>query len=204
MKERPILFSGPMVRAILEGTKTQTRRVVQPQPAQQLYQISDSIEFAPRSARDADAPDWARCQTCPYGAPGDRLWVRETWQVDEAGPLQSRTLTGHVRYASDDRVRFCGIPKGAISPGTMLAPGRWRPSIHMPRWASRIDLEITGVRVERLQDISEADMCAEGLDRAPYGDPSAGFQVLWDMINAKRGYSWASNPWVWALEFQRV
>ena len=206
-KERPILFSAPMVRAILAGTKTQTRRVVKPQPRR----VDCGVPFG-------DAPAWARAEPgsmvmrCPYGQPGDRLWARETWaRDDEDGVLMYRADVGRDMNANAwEQGRLEGAPRY-----------RWRPSIHMPRWASRITLEITGVRVERLQDISEGDAIAEGVNRfhgmlkdedaaafnriGPVefnGFPIIRYGVLWESINGPA--SWDANPWVWVVEFNRV
>ena len=181
MKEHPIIFSGESVRAILDGRKTQTRRVVKPQPTEMGYgaplwskgdhSIGGKIELA----------KW-----CPYGQPGDRLWVRETW-TDEYGDL-------------------CYRADGEISAGKGDGPGwsaGWKSPFHMRREDSRITLEIVNVRVERLQEISEADTLAEGV--YPPDNPKdwkANFGVFWNTINAKRA-PWATNPWVWVLEFKR-
>ena len=182
MRERPILFSAPMVRAILEGRKTQTRRVARTPP------------HPVHGHRLAAA-------TCPYGQPGDRLWVRETW-----GPCD-----GGFCYRADE-------PEGSTAKPD---DGRWHPSIHMLREASRITLEVTGVRVERLQSISDDDAIAEGLERhaqSPLwkrgplstdqnivdwtGFPLLAFRSIWEAINGAE--SWAANPWVWVVEFRRV
>ena len=192
-----------MVRAILEGKKTQTRRVVKPQPLgvdgagsfSQVYRLGPAYLILGREAEDDDR-FWLRGSfdsersnpylACPYGAPGDRLWVRETWMCDEYG--RRHQSQGMVRYRATDAESM----------------GAWRPSIFMPRWASRITLEIEGVRVGRVQDISDDDALAEGA-RAPVGPlPRDTFALLWDRINEKRGYSWESNPWVWVVEFRRL
>lgn len=224
MRERPILFSAPMVRAILHGRKTQTRRVVKPQPAhwrylQPMWGTSpppNPVEFGERwlwREVGPDYPDDARDdRRCPYGVPGDRLWVRETW-----------ALVPRTAYARSEGVQQVLRPDDSHDAAVFAAdwerskPGRWRPSIHMPRWASRITLEITGVRVERLQDISEADARAEGCplthDGKPYDPPPpdvdswqgygrASFCLLWSKINGPG--SWDANPWVWVVEFKRV
>ena len=196
MKERPILFSGPMVRAILEGRKTQTRRVVKPQPptAFVTVRVEDGTQASwclrNQSAFDLpeSAADWLTLR-CPYGVPGDRLWVRETWG--------SCTTNGTVcsGYRADV----------ALRPEIEAGVDRWRPSIHMPRWASRLLLEVKAVRVERLQEISEDDAFAEGISGGDWlGNPVGTYRELWDSINAKRGHSWESNPWVWVVEFERV
>jgi hypothetical protein len=191
MKERPILFSAPMVRAILDGKKWMTRRVVKPQPARQVYQIDHTEYFAPGEYSDPDVPDYDAEVRCPYGRPGDRLWVRETWRCADYG--RRHQAQGMVHYRADAE-----------------SMGAWRPSIFMPRWASRLTLEVTGVRVERIQNISLDDMRAEGV--RPNNEASLlwretlteNFRTLWDDINAKRGYSWQANPWVWVIEFKRV
>ena len=184
MSERPILMSAPMVRSILAGKKTQTRRIVKGQYSGLPHMVGDDVAFLDKGRRTG--PD----QRCPYGVPGDRLWVRETHCAFERG---------HVHYAAD----FTRDPKGEREHGV-----RWTPSIHMPRWASRITLEITDVRVERLQEISEADAIAEGT--APYRLPVHparealrhvdGYAQLWDSINGAG--SWAANPWVWVVSFK--
>jgi hypothetical protein len=187
-----MIFSGPMVRAILEGRKTQTRRVVK----------SPGL---PRSSDNQWRDHIRRKSRCPYGVPGDRLWVRESHGQD---------VRGEVIYRADDqteRAREQGCEQGWVSQPL------WRSPIHMPRWASRLTLEVVSVRVERLQEISERDARAEGIERsvsgywhnyAPDGPTHLyardSFRTLWDSLNAARGDSWAANPWVWALEFRRV
>lgn len=205
MKERPILFSAPMVRAILGGNKTQTRRVVKPQPGTQM-----------ESVLQHNRPEWP----CPYGNPGVRLWVRETFadlrgtgiehRSDPSGPLQRYAFAADCLPGSyrDQARRDFGV--------------KWKPSIHMPRAASRITLEITGVRVERLSDCSETDAIAEGIERCEDGVgwrrgpvsgdipntatrtafPKLAYQSLWESINGTG--SWDANPWVWVVEFKRV
>lgn len=196
MKERPILFSGEMVRAILDGRKTMTRRVIKPQPRltpSGLWMRSGPCEerllYGTIRHEDGSTDKIHEWHDSPYGQPGDRLWVRETFACLE--PL-ARTP---IIYAADRG------PKDY----------RWRPSIHMPRWASRITLEIAAVRVERVQDITEKDVEAEGLSLQPWsgegpaGWPkTAGFAQLWDSLNAKRGYGWDANPWVWVISFKRI
>lgn len=197
MTDRPILFSGPMVRAILEGRKTQTRRLTNWERAVEERALTVMAErFA---AGEANA-------RCPYGVPGDRLWVRETWMTDyESDRLLKKPQ--FVRYrATDDRASTDGMG--------------WRPSIFMPRWACRLVLEVTAVRVERLQEIGETDAKAEGVefqddakeigrgwyshDRSCLFDTAAiAYRDLWDSLNAKRA-PWASNPWVWVIEFRRA
>ena len=199
MKERPILFSGPMVRAILAGTKTQTRRLVR-LPAHD-WALSGIPEFL---------------AVGPFGARGDRLWVREAWQVDAPrdGSWADTMFYGDrispldwipERYRTPAHV----LHRATWDDGTRSTALWWRPSIHMPRWASRLTLEVTEVRVQRLQDISEEDAKAEGVEMID-GDPTPPewwsyrqeFGHLWDSLNAKRA-PWDSNPWVWAVSFRR-
>lgn len=229
MKERPMHMSAPMVRALLAGTKTQTRRVIKPQPQMVTDRTIKTWDG------DADALLGLLTTTgksCPYGQPGDRLWVRETWQYADW------TQDGEpwIRYRADGAQRLCehvpeewadrltntwaGLSTG-IAIGEPAADRKWRPAIRMPRWASRILLEITAVRVERLRDISEADAQAEGCAvecMTPTGDDSGsaihgpgGYRALWDTINAAGSWdtingagSWDANPWVWVVEFKRV
>lgn len=185
--ERPILFSGPMVRAILEGRKTQTRRVVtKPVVLDWLDQFLPEFVAAPEN------------HLCPYGFAGDRLWVRETFAGDN--------LCGWVYRADHPNA---DIKAGELDDGEQSLR-RWVPSIHMPREASRLKLEVTGVRIERLQDISEADAKAEGVCCAP-GHPHGAadqhrgaFRALIESLNGKRGFGWATNPWMWVVEFRVV
>lgn len=238
-KERPILFSGEMVRAILEGRKTQTRRVLRTQP---LDVIPYQGELAGQRwvglmQRD---PNKGLIFKCKYGQAGDRLWVRESWRIDSwsddgevcvqwrADEKVSKWITAGEDYlvferlwiqSSDDCERS-GLEftdDGGYSWENGHSPCRWRPSIHMPRWASRITLEIVNVRVERVQDTSERDAIAEGIDEweemfrcGPDSDPCwtrdarHAYAWLWDSINARRGYGWDVNPWVWVIEFKQV
>lgn len=234
MTERPILFSGAMVRALLAGRKTQTRRLVN---ARDAGAISEAFFYADRETFAQLNGDPSRFLgiRCPYGAPGDRLWVRETW-----APCEAKVRKGHFQYAADGAVghevttnggerwwersgHTMGVSDERLSGMWVSKPSRWRPSIHMPRWASRLTLEVTGGRVERLQDITEADAIAEGVEMssryegrwrnyvreressgigATVGDARGSFCSLWESING--AYSWASNPWVWCVSFKRV
>ena len=188
-EERPIIFNSEMVRAILEDKKTQTRRPIKPQPdADGLARLAGQWVW-----NDTDAREYR----CPYGRPGDLLWVKETFATGIPG------CSSGVTYRADH------IDQNGDGPAN---PIKWRPSIHMPRWASRITLEITNVRVELLQDIPENDILAEGI--APprtdgmfaedeylekiYHD----FINLWDSIYVKRGLGWDANPWVWVIHFR--
>lgn len=193
MKERPILFSGPMVRAILEGRKTVTRREVKKSAALDCLAAGFEPSFltVPGNA-----------DLCPYGQPGDRLWVRETW---------ARVGTGDPGYLVYRATYPNCLPPGVENvPADIRDEGyRWRPSIHMPRAASRILLEITAVRVERLQEISEEQARAEGYpadrERETGGsglDAWLWFRSLWGEINGPEAFS--ANPWVWVVEFKRV
>lgn len=190
MREHPILFSAPMILAILDGRKTQTRRVIKQQP----HRTTTAAQHV-----DSNWWEWKRGGRfrCPYGQPGDRLWVRETWR-----PGMHPEWLCAVQYRADLQwLKPTGLDENT---GYIFAdwcdrePQKWSPSIHMPRWASRITLEITGVRVERLQAISDADARAEGVTATP---AISAYRNLWNTINAQRGYCWESNPWVWVLEF---
>jgi hypothetical protein len=212
MTERPILFSTPMVRALLDGSKTQTRRVVK-QLDPKMGACTTGNNGRPMSVC------WAfggPVLHCPYGQPGDRLWARETWRgVVEISAPGRPIEHGVARYVPDQQ--YCRRVEYAATQERDTDP--WRPSIHMPRWASRILLEIISVRVERLLDISEADAQAEG---AKYYEPAnhlsyggwshdewqvhetakGSFEKLWGRINGAD--SWTANPWVWVVEFKRV
>jgi hypothetical protein len=167
--EKPILFSGPMVRAILAGTKTQTRRICQGQ-----RELSNEHDF--------------QIDRCPYGT--GRMWVREAWRVHGGAEYEYMRDPGSLMFRADMEERFdCN-------------DYRWRPSIFMPRWASRITLEITEVRVQRLQEITEVDAKAEGVSRSAKFSAREEFSMLWESINGKRA-PWASNPWVWCLTFKQ-
>ena len=215
MKERPILFSGEMARAILDGRKSQTRRVVNPQPTFEddgmphLHRNGEVClsKFTgwPQAVKSSGRFRSSIMPIFPYGVAGDRLWVRETWAAPAGG----------VMYRADGEFD-----------ADMRALGytcKWKPAIFMPRELSRITLEVLKVEVQRVQDITEQDTLAEGVCRkpgaGPHGYPSpdayrmdlparAVYQDLWDSINAKRGdpkgcYAWDKNPWVWVLEFRR-
>ena len=204
MTERPIIFNGEMVRAILDGRKTQTRRVIKPQPPYDkfIHLGAGALGMWSGWPEDPKAPIWEAY--CPYGKPGDQLWVRETFC-----PVDDREMGGEVwidyratpKYGEDEPA---GWEKGSDDPEA----AKWSPSIHMPRKASRIQLEVVKVRVERLQDITREDALAEGvrkLYRMPhwgYAEPIESFMICWDMINTKRNFEWDANPWVWVVEFQ--
>ncbi len=215
MKEKPILFSSEMVRAILEGRKTQTRRVIK--HGKHFVTQCKTYQHHPGGGwwgTDGvlDAPGCDIGFTCPYGEPGDRLWVRETWAtVDTYDPFSpSEIPCGSKRWPI---VWYAADPgAGGLHQTTCQWVGKVRPSIFMPRWASRITLEVVNVRVERVQEISEDDAFAEGIEvprtgPTEFGEPAEAvyqYMRLWDSINAKRGYPWSSNPWVWVVEWPRL
>ncbi|HFT3529532.1 TPA: hypothetical protein ACHV5P_000878 [Klebsiella variicola] len=211
MKERGMIFNAEMVRAILDGRKTQTRRIMAPQPADDIERCTfpnpEAIGWK-SSLRHKHGSTTAHF--CHYGKPGDRIWVRETWAEAGAG-------------APDLKLYRANYPEHVPSHYENVPPDdeiRWTPSIHMPRWASRILLEITSVRVERLNAISEEDAMREGIDTDRLaesqdnydciadhnmtGRPTAKgyFSDLWQSIYGEE--SWKANPWVWVIEFKRV
>jgi len=201
VKERPILFSGPMVRAILDGHKTQTRRIITPQPVFDGYWWShkDYSTNGEESFREG-MPFFGKC---PHGQQGDRLWVRESccsdgWSVHYAADNDHREF-GDSRC--DDVIKLHHYAGGF---------SKQVPSIHMPRWASRIDLEIVGLRVERLNQITPEDAVSEGIEAFAAEHKLTGywttaFSRLWSTIHAADGSNgWAANPWVWVVEFRKV
>lgn len=174
IKTRPIIFTGDSVRAILDGRKVMTRRVVKPQP-----------EHGVRFFNGGKLWHNKRCDPNHHKVPfntGDRLWVRETWM---------NCATHGIKYRADDRFGRCRA---------------WRPPMHMPREFSRLTLEVVSVRVERVQEISNEGCLAEGVcgDISTQREPLDRFPAHWDSINAKRGYGWDVNPWVWCVEFMKV
>lgn len=216
MKERPILFSAPMVRAILEGRKTQTRRVIKPQPYFNCagflaWKTSGCLQNMGRSAEEM------LVMHCQFGAVGDRLWVRESWRCGLAGG-ENGGFTRLINHRADGNALYV-LPECFTKFDEMEEKHgyRGRPSIHMPRWASRITLEISGIRVERLLDIREEDAMAEGAQPSVYSWPAGsssasamdcnglhrnGFRNLWESINGQG--SWNANPWVWVIEFKKI
>jgi hypothetical protein len=241
LKCRPILFSAPMVRALLDGRKTQTRRVVKPRKDED------------RCASDCAGPQWDRawadpgfgsggylhvpCKDgaaqrvrCPYGNIGDRLWVRETFCIGHDSYDGNLVTTDKDGNDIDPKAFYCATTDPLFQwlnhDGEYTDKIPWKPSIHMPRWASRITLEIADVRVQRVQDIIRDECFYEGVESVnPYeftpklpagmcvcwrdysngewtSDVRMSFRTLWDSINAKRGYSWKVNPWVWAISFK--
>lgn len=219
MKEHPIPFNGAMVRAILEGKKGSTRRLVAAPPVDgwgfdgEYGRITSSHKHKGkfgafvRRGVGTDFPE-VDIIPSPYGAPGDRLWVRENWAADaQVDSIAPRDLSQGepICYPADGSIRQTGC--------ALISKGKGRPSIHMPRWASRLLLEVTSVCVERLQDISDSQAIAEGVIRAGSGwrgyeegpwfaSPIGAFGSLWEQINGAG--SWAANPWVWAIGFEGV
>ena len=199
MKERPIIFNGEMVRAVLDGRKTQTRRVIKPQPKEGQMLLEDG------SIQEVGPMGWETVGhvSCPYGAPGDRLWVREAWQAsvrykdtehvhcneyvcDEGRRIpdtSAEVTAAHEVEPEEVDLYYASDPYDVTERDASASIGHawWRPSIHMPRWASRINLLVKDVRVERVQDITEEDCLAE-----------------------KRGFGWDLNPFVWVVEFEKL
>jgi hypothetical protein len=198
-RERPIVFSGPMVQAILDGRKSMTRRAIKPQP--ETYQGESGLQFEyPGWNGSLSAAGFARY--CRHGVPGDRLWVRETWAPRlDVDPIKDPEKARH--YAL-----YRANGTSLDEPHWHSYPSAWRPSTSMPRWASRITLEITDVRVERLKDISVSDAWAEGF-HDPTGKggwaPATArtwFFETWNQINGDG--SWESNPWAWVISFKKI
>ena len=193
MTTRPILFSAPMVRAILDGTKTQTRRIVKPKHLRTSNLVHDVLHLlGPELLSEA-------ARYCPYGRPGDQLWVRETF----CELMDSDTHETNLYYAATDETPRLTDGDGFTSytkAGREASP--WKPSIYMPRAASRITLEVTGIRVERLQDITSGDAVSEGVLFTASTNPRKAYEELWESINGPG--SWDANPFVWVIEFNRI
>jgi hypothetical protein len=238
MSEHPILFSAPMVRAILDGRKTMTRRVIRDFPTTGYRWCGWIVENGTKSdtgkatiVPEGNMPYMAQGQIkarCPYGQPGDRLWVREMWRFVGIDMLRH----GRTHHVEDAIIEYKDGTRRTVTVDWKIGEDylgrgepRWRPSIHMPRWASRILLEVTAVRIERLQDISEEDARAEGAEAKRWQDlrqcpmsllggvgsalPAGpryryGFFELWNSINNARGFGWDENPWVWVIEFKKI
>lgn len=229
MRERPILFSGAMVRAIMAGKKTQTRRVFRDSVSSdccgfrdwgdgmwsQMFRYKDEPEALPKS--------WTH--KSPYGEPGDGdvLWVRETWRIgcDYWTPHGNWKdgAAAEIQFQADDKRKCMPCNREQLQWWHQKRRPGWKPSIHMPRWASRLTLLVEDVRVERVQEISDGDAIAEGISKTrlglyEVGNPCGGmfrctkprdvFMQLWDSINAKRGYGWKENPWVWVVTFSVI
>ena len=251
--ERPILFSGQMVQAILAGRKTQTRRVMKPQPVglelDPDYMVNGEcpsrwfrfdpgtnarLEYArpavrrkaskgqrektkgwQRSRYGSDGPQWTESEViglCPYGLPGDRLWVRESFGAWFRGYSWRDTFCAQRTQDRCDQIFYRATHNYPDD------DQKWIPSIHMPRWASRITLEVTAVRVQRVQEISEEDAKAEGAMYVDGGEighsgwrhdfkdvfATAKASFLWQVVNGRRGFGWEVNPWVWCISFRRI
>lgn len=238
-REKPILFSGEMVRAIRDGRKTQTRRIINPQPPLYIDELHGN-ELRNRAPYELEHPETGcivgsgffddddLAYKCPFGRHGDELWVRETWAVHGClyDDLPPRGIHGSVKggaWKDGDSIWYAADGENPTpATGSCKQRGRWRVSIHMPRWASRIQLLITDVQVERLNDITEEDAKAEGTSCRSdlawgglYGtDPDTmpawavdhghryGFREIWEQINGEG--SWDANPWVWVVGFENV
>lgn len=218
IKERPILFSAPMVRAILEGRKTVTRRAVR--VGFNPEDLEGSLSASECRKLYRELPQYfGASYFCPYGQPGDRLWVRETWYCDHFEVMRGPYLKPDdldVGEAIDDGTLVYAAD--GLAPYEADQP-IWKPSIHMPRWACRILLEITDVRVERLQDISDAEIEREGIDLDALADGQDRYDMChagsgadgrptlrtaWRHLWESTGGNWEANPWVWVVEFKRV
>ncbi|RKH14333.1 hypothetical protein D7V97_03365 [Corallococcus sp. CA053C] len=229
VREGPILFSGPMICALVAGRKTITRRLVKPQPetGESIEWLTNIVGRPPSFAVTRPMSSDVRELRCPYGQPGDRLWVRETWGLEDGKDDGERVV-----WQADRAAAWRSNLNDRFYLASDYAPTRWRPSIHMPRWASRLTLDVASVRVERLHDITEEDAKAEGLacitkdggrtwkygipdrDGLPGTDdtgwpwvdwdvsPRVAFERLWSSINGAE--SWDANPWVWRIEFRQV
>lgn len=218
MKERPILMNGPMVRATLDGSKTQTRRLIKNTG---LY----ALDAAYHGAEVAERERIALAKHCPHGQPGDRLWVRESGIINKDVGLFRHDVpaTKELGHYWVEKTRAPGASynvKGCSRSSALLTRGsKVCPSIHMPRWACRIELEIVSVRGERLQDISEADILAEGIDTEKLAESQERYDIVlagsgadgratirsaWRDLWESTGGDWNSNPWLWAIEFKLV
>lgn len=226
MQARPIIFSGDMVRAVLSGAKTQTRRVMKPQPFRtSTYAPGFGQRWVYRGHISEDykgipAMFGPFLPLCPYGVPGDRLWVRENIEAYEETDIGYHV----IRYAVDGRVvgEYTEEQEGwawgyrgskPVCGHNYTQNTKHIPSIHMPKWATRIWLAVVSVRVQRVQDMTTADVWAEGISVGGEDVKHIGsqqhvtcrmskFAELWDSINAKRGYPWSANPWTWCVEFK--
>ena len=233
-KERPILMSGPLVRATLEGRKTQARRPVKWQPLRpglnlnfSALSVGEYFTGHPETGyvlRGRDGACWSdrtKPACCPFGVPGDRLWVRETWADEYGSPDDYPRVVFRADRAAFDYSSHNDRSQVYFLPSYYQPTAKWTPSVHMPRWASRLLLEMTRVRVERLQSISEEDAKAEGVtaeplvgDRDQYdcwddGKHTTAFEYLWGKTygfpgERDDGKDWRSNPWVWVIEYKVI
>jgi len=216
MKERPIIMNAESVRAIQTGTKTQTRRVMRIQPPGENWQLA-TLLFTTGSNKNVDKHQWVKMDgdsiidederlfRCSYGYVGDQLWLREPWRLVGCGEGVPSTIEYRdgTRLEEPHSSDYYDWGEGGY-------PTRWRSPRFMPYWASRITLEITDIRVARLQDISEEDAIAEGADISMsvtgliFGTHRGEYSRLWDLSNEKRGHGWDTNPWVWIINFQPI
>jgi hypothetical protein len=230
-KERPILFSAPMIRAILAGSKTQTRQIVEPRFSSHLWSVRYPVPGESEAAcQFYHGSDNTPLCVCPYGGPGERLWVRESWGFANACPSGDQVVEPRpfvqIGYKADEYITdpivqseelvekvyaevLAEMKKAGVD-GEDPRVCRWRSARYLPRWASRLLLEVVSVRVERLQEITEEDAKAEGVVRSvsmwsgePNGTYREKFSYSWDRINGKAS-PWADNPWVWVVGFKRV
>lgn len=228
MKERPILMNSSMVRAVLDGSKTQTRRIMKPQPEPTPHRPGDyqwpcNAFQSMVSVSDTRAPGahGMAGDACPHGGHGDQLWVRETFGYVSPDEHQRPVSECSIEYRADLPAGSTERPGGWPAPECVGDPAcpRWRPSIHMPRAASRILLEIVSVRVERLRDISDADIVAEGIDMEALAESQDRYDIVckgsgasgraterraWRALWESTGGDWDANEWLWAIEFKRV
>ncbi len=223
MKEMPILFSTEMVKAILQDKKTMTRRVINPQPTQDEYSFQYKNHVYP--CTEEQFRGGVREQS-PFGKIGDMLWVRESWKIrgwnEDGFRIQYRDgeRIWYAEPCEDEKAENYSIQcnneciSAGLKPGDdncfMIKgepPTKWKPSIFMPRWASRILLEIKNIRVERLQEINEEDAKKEGMQTELDHSPTSAwlrFIEIWNRLNEKRGFGWSKNPWVWVIEFEKI
>jgi len=204
MKEHPILFSTPMVKALLEGRKTQTRRIIKPQGRAVCFDVAMHKDGSDKWPRNLDADErYISDMNCPYGKVGDILWVRETWGLDYFGYARPWHFKEGIKveqrdiiYRADDEDRD----------KRFLLDESWKPSIFMPRAACRIRLEIIDIKVERVQNITDEDSLAEGVlmnqNIFSTGELKEAYKQLWCKINGSE--SWNKNPWVWVIEFKQI
>jgi hypothetical protein len=191
---KPILFSGEMISALLGGRKTQTRRVAEvTSDGCKPGFITPLAGFTPRRPEN-------HISYCPYGKPGDLLWVRETWGLTNGSGIYVCESEPHVTKNGFHNHVFFRADYSKMTAWGMYGEPKWKPSIHMPRSASRLTLELTGVRVERLQEITTGDAWAEGCPHSDVGAIGLWFRPLWESISGTG--SWDKNPWVWVLEFK--
>ena len=194
MTERPILFNTGMVRAILSGKKTQTRRIIKYIPA-----LGEPSNWCPRcDALSKYVGDFM--SYCPFGKIGDHLWLRETHLLSTRNRWPDLPHKASIPGGPGELPEFVSYYKASFDRST--ADILWRPSIHMPKWASRVSLEIVSVRAERLQDITVEDALKEGIDHHPMNCPRMEFAQLWNSINKKPGLCWEDNPYIWAIDFK--